>query len=80
MTDGQAAQEYGTWAREDVAAMIKAYDVRAVVGPESGQLNEKFVAAVGAAFARLMREEGGYRRGCRPRHARKLPGLGKGFF
>lgn len=58
MTDGQAAQEYGTWSREDVAAMIKAYDVRAVVGPESGQLNEKFVAAVGAAFARLMREEG----------------------
>ncbi|OFT89976.1 phosphomannomutase/phosphoglucomutase [Corynebacterium sp. HMSC28B08] len=58
MTDAQATGQHQTWSREDVAAMIKAYDVRAVVGDQAGQLNEKFVAAVGAAFARLMRDEG----------------------
>ncbi len=38
-----------------VHRVIKAYDVRGLVGEE---IDESFVAEVGAAFARLMREEG----------------------
>ncbi|ORV98832.1 phosphomannomutase/phosphoglucomutase [Mycobacterium kyorinense] len=38
-----------------VNRVIKAYDVRGVVGDE---IDEPFVADVGAAFARLMRDEG----------------------
>ncbi|MFN3602522.1 MAG: phosphomannomutase/phosphoglucomutase [Dietzia sp.] len=40
---------------ESVRAVIKAYDVRGVVGE---QIDEDFVREVGAAFARLMRSEG----------------------
>lgn len=39
----------------DVRRVIKAYDVRGLVGTE---LDEDFVRDVGAAFARLMRDEG----------------------
>ena len=39
----------------DVRRVIKAYDVRGLVGTE---LDEAFVRDVGAAFARLMRREG----------------------
>ncbi len=39
----------------DVRRVIKAYDVRGLVGTE---LDEAFVGEVGAAFARLMRREG----------------------
>ncbi len=39
----------------DVRRVIKAYDVRGLVGTE---IDEAFVADVGAAFARLMRSEG----------------------
>ncbi|HEX7426933.1 MAG TPA: phosphomannomutase/phosphoglucomutase, partial [Mycobacterium sp.] len=38
-----------------VHRVIKAYDVRGLVGEE---LDERFVADVGGAFARLMRDEG----------------------
>ncbi|MBV8862991.1 MAG: phosphomannomutase/phosphoglucomutase, partial [Mycobacterium sp.] len=38
-----------------VQRVIKAYDVRGLVGEE---IDESFVADVGAAFARLMRDEG----------------------
>jgi phosphomannomutase len=38
--------------------VIKAYDVRGLVGAE---IDESFVAEVGAAFARLMRDEGAQR-------------------
>jgi phosphomannomutase len=38
-----------------VHRVIKAYDVRGLVGEE---LDEQFVADVGAAFARLVRSEG----------------------
>ena len=38
-----------------VRRVIKAYDVRGLVGDE---IDESFVADVGAAFARLMRGEG----------------------
>lgn len=41
-----------------VNAVIKAYDVRGVVGDQQGQINEGFVRDVGASFARLMRAEG----------------------
>ena len=41
-----------------VSAVIKAYDVRGVVGDQEGQINEGFVRDVGASFARLMRAEG----------------------
>ncbi|WOH94842.1 phosphomannomutase/phosphoglucomutase [Corynebacterium urealyticum] len=41
-----------------VNAVIKAYDVRGVVGDQEGQINEGFVRDVGASFARLMRAEG----------------------
>ncbi|MDF0530376.1 phosphomannomutase/phosphoglucomutase [Tsukamurella sp. 8F] len=40
---------------ESVQSVIKAYDVRGLVGE---QLDEAFVADVGAAFAALVREEG----------------------
>src|SRR5699024_2030117 len=41
-----------------VNAVIKAYDVRGVVGDQQGQINEGFARDVGASFARLMRAEG----------------------
>ncbi|HEX9832800.1 MAG TPA: phosphomannomutase/phosphoglucomutase, partial [Mycobacterium sp.] len=37
-----------------VHRVIKAYDVRGLVGEE---LDEQFVGEIGAAFARLMRDE-----------------------
>ncbi|MBB0970194.1 phosphomannomutase/phosphoglucomutase, partial [Dietzia aerolata] len=40
---------------ESVRAVIKAYDVRGIVGE---QIDEDFVREVGGAFARLMRSEG----------------------
>ncbi|MGI9208222.1 MAG: phosphomannomutase/phosphoglucomutase, partial [Rhodococcus sp. (in: high G+C Gram-positive bacteria)] len=40
---------------ESVSAVIKAYDVRGVVGE---QIDEDFVREVGASFARLIRSEG----------------------
>jgi phosphomannomutase len=40
---------------ELVSAVIKAYDVRGLVG---SQIDEDFVSAVGASFARLMKAEG----------------------
>ncbi|NLU81910.1 phosphomannomutase/phosphoglucomutase [Rhodococcus sp. HNM0569] len=43
---------------ELVHSVVKAYDVRGVVGD---QLDESFVEAVGGAFARLMRSEGATR-------------------
>ncbi|MEU5842833.1 phosphomannomutase/phosphoglucomutase [Rhodococcus sp. NPDC047139] len=42
-------------AAESVSAVIKAYDVRGVVGE---QIDEQFVREVGASFARLLRSEG----------------------
>lgn len=42
-------------AAESVSAVIKAYDVRGVVGE---QIDEGFVRDVGASFARLIRSEG----------------------
>ena len=42
-------------AAESVSAVIKAYDVRGVVGE---QIDEEFVREVGASFARLLRSEG----------------------
>ncbi|WP_067536001.1 phosphomannomutase/phosphoglucomutase [Nocardia crassostreae] len=50
MTDARSA--------ESVHAVIKAYDVRGVVGE---QIDGKFVQDVGGAFARLMRGEGATR-------------------
>lgn len=47
-----------SWPAEAVHRVIKAYDVRGLVGE---QINESFVADVGAAFARLMRSEGARR-------------------
>lgn len=44
-----------SWPAEAVHRVIKAYDVRGLVGEE---ISEEFVADVGAAFARLMRSEG----------------------
>ncbi|UPW05441.1 phosphomannomutase/phosphoglucomutase [Rhodococcus pyridinivorans] len=41
-------------AAESVSAVIKAYDVRGVVGE---QIDEEFVREVGASFARLLRSE-----------------------
>ena len=38
-----------------VTRVIKAYDVRGLVGEE---IDEAFVSEVGGAFARLMRDEG----------------------
>jgi phosphomannomutase len=46
-----------SWPAEAVHRVIKAYDVRGLVGE---QINESFVADVGAAFARLMRAEGAH--------------------
>ncbi|MGV0834471.1 phosphomannomutase/phosphoglucomutase [Mycolicibacterium thermoresistibile] len=43
-----------SWPAEAVHRVIKAYDVRGLVGEE---ITEEFVADVGAAFARLMRGE-----------------------
>jgi len=43
-------------AAESVSAVIKAYDVRGVVGE---QIDDEFVREVGASFARLLRNEGG---------------------
>ena len=43
---------------EAVHRVIKAYDVRGLVG---GEIDESFVGGVGAAFARLMRAEGARR-------------------
>ena len=40
---------------EAVHAVIKAYDVRGLVGE---QIDEAFVRDVGGAFARLVRDEG----------------------
>ena len=40
----------------DVAAAIKAYDVRGVVGEGPGFISPEFVRDVGASFGRLMRE------------------------
>jgi phosphomannomutase len=47
-----------SWPTEAVRRVIKAYDVRGLVGE---QINESFVTDVGAAFARLMRDEGAQR-------------------
>ncbi|MHA7649128.1 phosphomannomutase/phosphoglucomutase [Mycobacterium sp. ML4] len=47
-----------SWPAEDVHRVIKAYDVRGLVGE---QINEALVTDVGAAFARLMRSEGASR-------------------
>jgi phosphomannomutase len=44
-----------SWPAETVHRVIKAYDVRGLVGDE---IDESFVADIGAAFARLMRTEG----------------------
>lgn len=44
-----------SWPAEAVRRVIKAYDVRGLVGEE---ISEDFVADVGAAFGRLMRAEG----------------------
>ena len=44
-----------SWPAAAVHRVIKAYDVRGLVGEE---LDERFVADVGGAFARLMRDEG----------------------
>ncbi|WP_333618997.1 phosphomannomutase/phosphoglucomutase [Dietzia sp.] len=44
--------------RDQIAAVIKAYDVRGVVGE---QIDEAFVRDVGASFAALMRGEGAER-------------------
>ncbi|OBK94726.1 phosphomannomutase/phosphoglucomutase [Mycobacterium asiaticum] len=44
-----------SWPAEAVHSVIKAYDVRGLVGE---QINEAFVGDVGAAFARSMRGEG----------------------
>ncbi|KAB1504175.1 phosphomannomutase/phosphoglucomutase [Corynebacterium sp. 320] len=47
-----------TYKQQDLDAMIKAYDVRGVVGEGPGQIGTEFTRAVGASFGRLMREEG----------------------
>lgn len=44
--------------REQVSQIIKAYDVRGVVGE---QIDEEFIRDTGAAFGHLMREEGAQR-------------------
>lgn len=44
-----------SWPAEAVHRVIKAYDVRGLVGEE---INEALVTDIGAAFARLMRAEG----------------------
>ena len=41
--------------REQLDAVIKAYDVRGVVGED---IDEHFVRDTGAAFAAILREEG----------------------
>lgn len=47
-----------SWPAEAVHRVIKAYDVRGLVGE---QINEALVTDIGAAFARLMRSEGASR-------------------
>lgn len=47
-----------SWPAEAVHRVIKAYDVRGLVGE---QINEALVTDVGTAFARLMRDEGASR-------------------
>lgn len=47
-----------SWPAEAVHRVVKAYDVRGLVGAE---INESLVTDVGAAFARLMRAEGAHR-------------------
>ena len=47
-----------SWPAATVHRVIKAYDVRGLVGEE---IDESFVADIGAAFARLMRGEGARR-------------------
>lgn len=46
-----------TYQSQDIDALIKAYDVRGVVGTAAGQIDEEFVRHVGAAFGNLMRGE-----------------------
>ena len=45
-------------SREAIGAIIKAYDVRGVVGNGANEVDEDFVRDTGAAFGRLMRSEG----------------------
>jgi phosphomannomutase len=47
-----------SWPAEAVHQVIKAYDVRGLVGE---QINEALVTDIGSAFARLMRSEGARR-------------------
>ena len=44
--------------REAISAIIKAYDVRGVVGSGANEVDESFVRNTGAAFGKLMRGEG----------------------
>lgn len=44
--------------REAISAIIKAYDVRGVVGGGANEVDESFVRDTGAAFGKLMRGEG----------------------
>ena len=44
--------------REAISAIIKAYDVRGVVGSGAKEVDESFVRDTGAAFGKLMRGEG----------------------
>ena len=44
--------------REAISAIIKAYDVRGVVGSGANEVDESFVRDTGAAFGKLMRGEG----------------------
>ena len=44
--------------REAISAIIKAYDVRGVVGSGANEVDENFVRDTGAAFGKLMRGEG----------------------
>ena len=58
-----------------VNRVIKAYDVRGLVGEE---IDEQFVFDVGGAFARLVRGEGAGARGDRLRHAGQFALVGGG--
>ena len=46
-----------TYQQNDIDAMIKAYDVRGIVGDQPGQISPEFVENVGASFGKLMRGE-----------------------
>ncbi|MBJ7352752.1 MAG: phosphomannomutase/phosphoglucomutase, partial [Rhodococcus sp.] len=63
---------------ESVNAVIKAYDVRGVVGE---QIDEAFVRDVGASFARLVRDEEGAARTVVVGHDMRdsSPGLSRAF-